>query len=128
MTLRAIAEKDLGKIMESTLSFRTPVTVTDPDGNTNTNTLYAFTGDISALIDPDTGQAVSGRSAVAAIRTSSLVAEGLGYPVGVANSNSKPWTVAFDDISGDSHLFKVIEGNPDRTLGIVNLTLEIYRT
>jgi hypothetical protein len=126
MTLRSIAEKDLGVIMESDISFRWPVTVTDPTGATNATELYGIVGDISELIDADTGQAVSGRHATVAIRTSSLTAQGLDYPIGVVDSASRPWVVEFLDLQGADHVFKVVEGRPDKALGIVNLTLEVY--
>ena len=138
-SLRAISERDLGSIMESEISFRWPLVLTDPDGQTSvapeydvdgniTNTpLFSITGDISALIDPDTGQSVSGRLATAAIRISSLRTAGFGLPKGISDKTRKPWIVEVTDIEGIAHTFKVVEGNPDRTAGIVNLTLELYK-
>lgn len=127
MGLREIAEQDLGFILEGDENgFRWPITVTDPDGNVSSG-LYGFSDDISQVIDPDTGQAVSGRLASVSLRISSLALQGLGIPVAIADSSRKPWLVAFDDINGNAFTFKVQESNPDRTLGNVVCILELYQ-
>jgi len=126
MGLREIAESDLGAILEdSAYGFGYPITVTDPAG-----TVKPFTGysnDISQIIDPDTGQAVSGRLASAAIRISSLTAAGLTLPQGIADTSKKPWIIEFDDINGNAYKFKVSQSNPDRALGLVVCLLEFYK-
>lgn len=127
MTLRTIAEADLATVMESEESFRWPVVLTDPDGNTHTDPLYATINDVSGLIDPDTGQLVSGRVVTIAIRISSITALELGIPEGESSSNRRPWVVDFTDMAGSSHVMKVSRGDPDLTLGIVNLYLEVYK-
>lgn len=127
MGLRAIAEQDLGTILEDgAFGFGWPITLTAPDGTVGA--LTGFSDDIAQVIDPDTGQAVSGRLASAALRIGHIeaVLPGKGVPVGVADAASKPWLVAFDDINGNSYTFKVAQSNPDRALGIVTLLLEIY--
>lgn len=125
--LREIAEQDLGVILESDeQGFRWPVTITDPDGNVSSG-LYGFSNDIAQVIDPDTGQAVSGRLATISLRISSLTAQGLALPEGIADASSKPWLVAFDDINGNPFVFKVQESNPDRGLGLVFCFLELYQ-
>lgn len=125
MGLREIAETDLSFILEdSVFGFGWSITVTDPDGTTAA--LIGFSNDIAQLIDPDTGQAVSGRLASAVLRTSSLTAAGFGLPVGIADSGSKPWLIQFDDINGTAHTFKVAQSNPDRALGVVSCVLEAY--
>lgn len=126
MGLREIAEQDLGFILEGDAQgFRWPITVTDPDGNVSSG-LYGFSDDIAQVIDPDTGQAVSGRLASVSLRISSLALQGLGLPVGIVDASLKPWLVAFDDINGNAFTFKVQESNPDRTLGNVVCLLEFY--
>ncbi len=127
MGLRATAEADLGVILEdSTCGFGWPITVTDPDGNSAP--LTGFSDDISQIIDPDTGEAVSGRLASAALRISSLTTAGLGLPQGIADTGSKPWLIQFDDINGNAFTFKVSESNPDRALGMVICLLELYKS
>ena len=93
-------------------------------------TVKPFTGyseDISQIIDPDTGQAVSGRLASVALRISSLITAGFTLPVGIADAASKPWIVEFLDINGNAFKFKVSASNPDRALGMVICQLELYK-
>jgi hypothetical protein len=125
MGLREQAEADLGVILEDAEhGFGRPITVTDPSGLVRP--LTGFSNDIAQVIDPETGQAVSGRLASVALRISSLTAAGLGIPVGVADAASKPWLIGFDDINGNTFVFKVQQSNPDRALGLVSLILELY--
>lgn len=126
MGLREIAEADLALILENSNDFGWPVTVTDPSGVVAG--LTGYSNDISSVIDPDTGQLVSGRVASIALRISSLALAGLGIPRGIDNDTQKPWVVAFDDINGAAHTFKVQQSNPDRTLGIVTCLLESYKS
>ena len=125
MSLRVQAEADLGTILEDTQTgFGWTITVTNPDGISKP--LTGFSDDISQVIDPDTGQAVSGRLASVALRISSLYAAGLTLPVGIADSASKPWIIEFEDINGNSYKFKVAQSNPDRAIGMVVCLLEVY--
>lgn len=127
MSLRQLAEADLGLILEDEVTgFGWPITVTDPSGNSGTGPLTGFSDDISQIIDPDTGEAVSGRLASVAIRISSLTSHGLAMPRGIADSKIKPWIIQFDDINGNAFKFKVAQSNPDRALGLVTLLLELY--
>lgn len=125
MSLRVLAEKDLGLILEdSATGFGWSITVTDPAGTSRT--LTGFSDDIAQIIDPDTGQAVSGRLASVAIRIALLTSQGLGLPRGIADSGRKPWVVEFNDVNGGAHRFKVAQSNPDRALGLVTCILELY--
>lgn len=125
MSLRLEVESDLEFILEDAdTGFGWDITITDPDGVSAT--LTGFSDDIAQIIDPDTGQAVSGRLASAVVRISSLTAAGLGLPKGIADSALKPWIVEFDDINGNPYKFKVSQSNPDRAIGIVSLLLELY--
>lgn len=125
MSLRELAEQDLGAILEdSTTGFGWSITVTDPAGTSVP--LTGFSDDISQVIDPDTGQLISGRHASVALRISSLVLAGLELPRGISNTSMKPWVVTFDDINGNAHTFKVQQSNPDRALGLVTCILESY--
>lgn len=127
MNLRRQSEADLEYILEdSATGFGWSVTVTDPNGLIAT--LTGSSNDISQVVDPETGQIVSGRSASVALRVASLFKAGFNsLPTGVADRNSKPWRVTFKDINGICYDFKVIQANPDRTLGIVTCILEIYK-
>jgi hypothetical protein len=85
-----------------------------------------FSSDIAQVIDPETGQAVSGRRASVVLRTSSLVSSSIGIPQGISDASVKPWIVQFDDINGNSYKFKVSQSDPDRALGVVVCLLELY--
>ena len=126
MSLRITAEADLGVILEDAVTgFGWPITVTDPAEKVES--LVGFSGDIAQAIDPDTGQAVSGRLAAVTLRISSLIAAGFtDLPRAIASASSKPWLITFDDINGNSFTFKVQQSNPDRTLGVVKCILELY--
>jgi hypothetical protein len=126
MGLRATAEADLASILEDGVhGFGWPITVTNPAGLVGS--LTGFSDDISQVIDPETGQAVSGRVASVALRISSLSSIGLGLPKAIADSTSKPWIIQFNDINGNAFKFKVAQSNPDRALGIVVCLLELYK-
>lgn len=126
MNLRDLAEADLGVILEdSENGFGWSISLTDPNGTTAP--LTGFSDDIAQVIDPETGQAVSGRLASVALRISSISLAGLGLPRGIADSNLKPWLVSFDDVNGNPYTFKVMQSNPDRAIGLVTLILEAYK-
>ena len=125
--LRTIAENDLAFIVEDGVTgFGWPIILTDQ--SEVQHSLTGFSNDISQVIDPDTGQVVSGRLATVALRISSvLTATGGIYPVGIADESVKPWLVTFEDVNEiETITFKVIESNPDRALGLIILQLECY--
>lgn len=125
MGLRETAKVDLKNILEDTVGFGWPITVTDP--TKKIGNLTGFSNDISELIDPDTGQPVSGRFASIALSISSLTEKGLGLPEGVSDTSNKPWLIAFDDINGNPFTFRVKKSSPDRALGIITCILEFYK-
>ncbi len=126
MGLRELAEADNKAILnDSTFGFGYSITVTNPAGLAKSFT--GFSNDISQLIDPDTGVAVSGRLASVAIHIQDIYDAGLTLPVGVVDSAVKPWLVAFNDINGFAHTFKVSESNPDRAIGMLICILEFYK-
>lgn len=127
MNLRALAESDLGLIVEDgATGFGWPITLTDPSGFSSSGPLTGLSDDIAQVIDPDTGQAVSGRLASIALRISTLYAQGYALPQGTADASVKPWIVEFDDVNGLPYKFKVQQSNPDRALGVVTCLLEAY--
>jgi hypothetical protein len=104
--------------------FGWPIKLTNPAGDSAN--LVGQSNDIAMVIDPDTGTAISGRSASCALRISSIVAAGLVLPQGIASPTSKPWVVEFADVNGGAYKFKVAKSNPDRGMGVVTLQLEAY--
>lgn len=127
MSLRQIAENDLAITLEDGVNgFGWPITVTDPAGLSAP--LSGQSQDIAQLIDPDTGQAVSGRLASVTLRISSLTLAGFtSLPRNIEDESLKPWLVAFDDINGSPYIFRVQDSNPDRELGLVTCLLETWQ-
>lgn len=126
MNLRQQAEADLQFILEDNpTGFGWAITLTDPSGLSKN--LIGSSNDISQVVDPETGQVVSGRSASVTLRVASIFGEGFSsLPTGVADASSKPWIIGFKDINDNPHTFKVIQSNPDRTLGLVTCVLEAF--
>lgn len=125
MNLRQLACQDALAILEDFDSgFGWPIVVTDPDAVTYQ--LTGFSTDIGMMIDPDTGQAVSGRLASVALPIARLKASGLELPREIPDSSKKPWLITFDDIVGESRTFKVRETLPDRAIGVIVCILEFY--
>lgn len=123
MGLRDQAELDLKTTLEGEWSVS--ITVTDPDGKVAT--LKGQSGDIGALIDPDTGIPIAGRTAHVALRRSSLAAAGLGIPQVIASPESMPWRFRFDGFAGESNEFIVRHSFPDRTLKIITCIVEHWK-
>lgn len=126
MGLRELAERDNRAILENRNEFGYPFTLTSPEGVTAPMT--GFTNDIAIQVDPDTGGWVSGRTASIAVNITSLRLAGFPTnPQNIMDQNKKPWAVAFRDINQVPMLFKVIQSNPDRGLGMMTLLLETYK-
>jgi len=127
MNLRDQAEQDLSIVLEDDVhGFGWPTTLIDPDGNTAD--LIGQSGDIGLTIDPDTGQAVTGRLAHIALRISSINDSVLtGLPRGVADNTGKPWKIRFNDINGNVFNYIVHEAMVDRSLGIVTCIIEFIK-
>ncbi len=125
--LRQQAESDLAFTLEDDANgFGWAISVTNPSGTTVV--LKGQSGDISKLIDPNTGEAVAGRLATATLRISSVKAAFSGeLPEGINDPAKKPWLCEFADLGEISYKFKVIKSEPDRTLGFVALTLGLYK-
>lgn len=126
MNLLEQAATDLSTILgDKQNGFARSVSLTAPGGPTIE--VSGFVNDISQTIDPDTGQAVTGRSASVALRISEIKSAGLDIPQNVSDNKLKPWLVEFAAIDGKLQLFKVSKSLPDRMRDIVVCTLEFYR-
>jgi hypothetical protein len=124
MGLRAQAAADLQAILEDGDGFGWPITIATPYGVEAC--LTGLSTDVSQTIDPETGQAISGRVASVALSLARLEALSLGIPKGTADEATKPWRITFDDVLGHRCVFIVREAHPDRALGIVTCTLETF--
>lgn len=126
MGIRAQAALDARAIVEdATDGFGWAVTVISPAGVSRE--LTGLTTDIGRAIDPETGQAVSGRHASVVLSIAALEEAGLEIPKGIADGSSKPWIVEFADTDGNAQSFKVSASRPDRAIGLVTLHLEAIR-
>lgn len=125
MSLRTRAAADLRSIVEDPAGFGWPITVTNPAGASAP--FYGFSQDIGQVIDPLTGVSVSGRVATVALSQEAIDEAGLGQPAAVPEESAKPWTVVFEDATGNSYTFKIFDVMPDRTIGLVVYRLEAYR-
>ena len=124
MSLRAQAQADLATILGDPSAFGNTVRITDPTGAFFD--VVAQTTDVSRVMDPQTGIAVSGNAASIVVSHTALVAVGAGVPVGIPDTTQKPWVVEFTDARGTARKFKVVESMPDRELGCYVLILESY--
>lgn len=123
MNLRNVATGDLNTILK--IDFAVEILLTPPAGLTKTVTGYA--NDIAQVIDPDTGQIISGRVMSIAVTLRSLSEQNLEIPRGEMDESSNPWLVQFMDPDLKEYLFKVLSSNPDRALGIVTCELEFFK-
>lgn len=125
MSLREQAAADLRGILTDASGFGWPITLVSPAG-----ARVALTGlstDVYEMIDPETGQAVTGRRASIALPMLALDEAGIDLPHGVAQKTARPFVAEFADIRGAAHSFKVREAKPDRALGVVVCILEAYK-
>ena len=118
MNLRDIAEQDLETTLEDAqMGFGWSITLTDPKGRTGN--FVGQSGDIHFLIDPETGQGISGRFAHVAIRIKSILDSSAGFQ----ELPSKEWKIIFNDLYGSAYNFIIEEARPDRTLGLITCLL-----
>ena len=128
MNIRELAELDLSVTLEDNeFGYGMLITITDPDGLSVTD-IYGQTNDIAFQIDPQTGQIISGRTVTVAVRISTLTEKGfVDMPKSQSDKTKKPWVFEFDDINGNSGKFIVKQSDPDRTLGLMFISLEVYK-
>ena len=91
MGLRSDAEQDLAVILETSDCGAVPIILVNPAEEAED--FNGQSGDISQVIDPDTGQAVSGRLAHVSLRISTILSRGFEMPRGIARESQKPWLV-----------------------------------
>lgn len=120
MGLREQAALDGRAILEDLSGFAWPVTLTSPAGVVTE--LRGYTQDVGQIIDPDTGQAVSGRRGSVVVARASLPE----LPEAVEDRGRKPWIATFADSQGVIASWKVVEVAPDAVLGQVKMLVEIY--
>ncbi len=127
MNFREIANIDLKSITsDSKYGFGIDINITDPDGLSKD--IVGYTNDINFMIDPDTGQAVSGRNATILLHIQILIEAGFSsLPAAQSDTSKKPWIVKFNDLQNNQWTFSVKETNPDRTSNVILCNLEFYK-
>lgn len=128
MNFLEIAQLDKAfTLNDDQFGFGSTIKLTDPD--LFSADVIGRSNDINFAVDPDTGVAISGRTATVAIDMQELIDKGFSsLPAAQSDKTKKPWIVEFDDQLGNTHTFTVLEANPDRTLGIILCTLRFYKT
>jgi len=129
MGLRAQAASDAKKILnDDTNGAGVAINLYDPTAPTVAVAFVGWSNDIALLIDPDTDDYISGRRATVALSLTDILAAGLsGVPDHVPDTTGRPWVVAFDDLNGTTHTFKVAKSHPDRGVNLLVLDLEVYQ-
>lgn len=131
MSLRDTATARARSILNGTAGLA--VTITNPFGTSVE--LKGLSSDIGMMFDPNTGGLVNGRSAhvtlsfddlKAALNPGDLDNEELWVPRYIADKSKKPWLVQYAEPNFDAVELKVMATTPDRSLGLINCTLESY--
>ncbi len=125
MNLISRVQKDSQRIMNSErFGFSVPIVLTEPDG-----TAHSFKGLVSIihnLIDPDTGEPVSGFLATVSINVRDLNAAGVEVPEGVMSETERPWLVTETNQFGVEQTLKIVRAAPDETNGNILIDLGAY--
>lgn len=124
MNLTQTMRKDFNKIMGSKSGIAESIQIIDPNGESHD--IQAVVSVIHNLIDPDTGQPVSGFLATASISRLHLMARNLSIPAGEFDQNKRPWVLVYNDIDGNSTKYIVVRSAPDEAQGNVLLDLGSY--
>jgi VCBS repeat-containing protein len=82
---------------------------------------------IHNLVDPDTGQPVSGFLATVSINAADLFAKNIKIPVGEMSSAARPWLVSYIDQFLRVIEMKLVRSAPDLTNGNIICDLEHYQ-
>lgn len=125
MSLADDAATDWQEIMNDDIGATWPCTVTSPAGLTED--FMCRHSDIHQQVDLSTNEVVSGRQLVVSISLLDLDEAGMTAIKSVEDNTKKPWKIDVKDITGKSGVYKVVESNPDASLGNMLLFLEILK-
>lgn len=125
MSLIDRVQRDAQRIMNSErFGFSNSITLTEPNGTTHG--LKGILQIIHNLIDPDTGQPVSGFLATVSLNALDLQAGSIDIPFGEMSTSARPWTVESVNVLGNTILTKVVRVAPDETNGNIVIDLGAY--
>jgi hypothetical protein len=116
MNVRELAEADLRYTLENTNASGTPYTLIDLEGKEYNVT--GTVGDIGILFEPIAGEMIRNRSIVCTCRIRTLSTQTQSIP-------ERGWKAIVKDLH-DKETYLFVSGNdPDRTLGIYRLSMEL---
>jgi hypothetical protein len=116
MNVSELAEQDLAMTMESTDASGSPFTLIDPDNNEYP--VVGTVGDISLLIEPESGEKIRSRSIACSCRMRTL-----GKLTG--KKPARGWKARLTDLQGNSVDVYIAGCDPDGTMGVYNLTMSL---
>ncbi len=120
MSLREQIQADIGAILNNETDFGEAITLVDPDGATTP--MVGLTGDISTVIDPDTGAIVKGRRLHVTVSTLDLPAG--PRPEAQNDDTKKPWRVSFRRLAtAVVTQYAVVASDPDDAMSAIVLEL-----
>jgi len=112
VNLLDVARGDLPFLLSD---FSVAASIFSPEGEeTQVQGLHRDTGE---MLDPETGEMVSGRHVSLVIPLPSVA-----IPHGVSERSKKPWKVVFE-----GKIFRIVQTRPDATIGALVVMLEEYR-
>jgi hypothetical protein len=112
MNVRELSEKYLEKTLENPNAAGSPYTLIDP--NNVRYPVVGTVGDISMLIDPISGEAISGRTITTTCRMMRL-------PV----QPRRGWRAELPDLAGNIQQLYVQEIKPDNTIGLYYFVMSL---
>ena len=125
MNLLQRIQKDSQRIMNST-RFGVSIDIVLLDPAQVEYPLKSIVTVIHNLVDPDTGQPVSGYLATASINRLDLNELGITLPEGVSDELQRPWTIRYTNIDGVEITNKITRSAPDEANGNILCDLGSY--
>lgn len=125
MTLATDAYNDFQEIIRSDMGAVWPCTIKSPAGvSVDYDCRFA---QISQTVNPGTNEVVLLDQLTISVLMKDLADNSMDGIRNIEKETEKPWVVTIADILGNSDTYKVVESNPDRTLGNMVLWLERYK-
>ena len=125
MSLLQRIQKDSQRIMNST-RFGVSIDIVLLDPAQVEYPLKSIVTVIHNLVDPDTGQPVSGYLATASINRLDLNELGIALPEGISNELARPWTIRYTNIDNVEITNKITRAAPDEANGNILCDLGSY--